>query len=341
MIKLDDFDWLIQAIVTGGLLPILYSFIEALLSRLFKSKYLPAPGKSEYINFLIANSKSVSDLFYNLEKYKQDTSMKYFWGIEGGAIGALFSMALFFFCSMIFTIRGFNKFALFEPYYNYFYCGQKDIDLLSIVMSFNLFSLIAILIIALFLYFLYSKGYNEPKLTEELSLKKWSKYAYYVHWFSMGILIGTNGVVLYFTLWFHDVFIKLISRSTIGFINYGASIGVICVYLISIMMSLIFSISIHNSTNLFSSLFKQKITDSYIDDLPCLRIKTDVGDVSGKLHDVQNDSLIILNEGCISKAIRWDRVKIMEIEKTDVNNKMAMKFLPQTNENNKPWWKFW
>ncbi|AKB82485.1 hypothetical protein MSBR3_1907 [Methanosarcina barkeri 3] len=341
MLKPNDFEGLIQFIVTGSLLPILNYLIKSLLSRLFNINYLPTPGKSEYKNFLISNSQPISDLFYKLELYKQDTSMKYFWGIEGGAIGALFSIALSFLFFIISAIKGFNKFTLFEPYYNYCYCVQKDIDLLSIVMSFNLFSLIAITIIALFLYLLYSKGYNEPKLTEELSLKRWSKYIYYIHWFSMGILIGTNGVVLYLTLWFHDIFIRFIGQSTIGLINYVMSIVIICIYLINFMTSIIFVIYLHNATNLFSRLFKQKINNFYIDDLPRVRIKTDGGDASGKINDIQNESLIILNDGSVLKAIRWDQIKIMELEKTDVNNKMIMKFLPQTTENNKSWWKFW
>lgn len=191
------------------------------------------------------------------------------------------------------------------------------------------------LIIVLFLYFIYSKGYNEPKLTEELSLKKWSKYAYYVHWFSMGILIGVNFMILYFTLWFHDLFIKLISQSTVGFLNYWSSIAVICIYLICVLTSFTFFRLIYNNTKLFSNLFKQKVTDFYISDLPHIRIRTDGGNVSGKLNDVQNESLIILNDGCISKAIRWDQIKIMEIEKADVNTKTATKFLPDTTENTK------
>ncbi|HOA69646.1 MAG TPA: hypothetical protein PK669_10885 [Methanosarcina thermophila] len=43
------------------------------------------------------------------------------------------------------------------------------------------------------------------------------------------------------------------------------------------------------------------VTDFYIDDFPHIRIKTNGEDISGKVDDIHNESLIILNEGCTMK----------------------------------------
>ncbi|ALK06027.1 MAG: hypothetical protein AAY43_10405 [Methanosarcina sp. 795] len=94
----------------------------------------------------------------------------------------------------------------------FFYEGQNDIDLLSVVLSFNLFPLIMVVTIAFFFYIFNFKRYTEPKLTEELSLKKCSKYIYYSYWFSIGLIIGLNIGVLLFTISVYDIIIKLITK---------------------------------------------------------------------------------------------------------------------------------
>lgn len=96
MIIPDDIGWLIKGIITGVLIPIFYSPINSFLTNLFNNNYLPAQGKREYKDFLISNSKPISNLFYILEKYKDNTSIKYFWLVEGGAIGAFFPYHYFF-----------------------------------------------------------------------------------------------------------------------------------------------------------------------------------------------------------------------------------------------------
>lgn len=336
----EDFHWLFEAIIASLVIPLLCIPIKAKWSSLFNKNDLPSLGKIAYRNFLIINSKPISDLFYKIEKYKQDTRMKGFWFVEGAPIGALFSMFLFLSCFVISQIRGFNNFLLFAPYYSYLSYGHKDKDLIMILITLNLFTLSVDMIISLSQYVLYSKGYLEPKLTKEFSLKKRSKYFYYSIWFSMGIVIGFNVIVLFFTIWYDDVVVKLIESSLTGLINYIVSLGFICVYLFSIGMSGVFIILLYSNAKLFSNLFKQKINDSYIDDFPHIRIKTNTGDISGKIDDIQNESLIILNDGHAVKAIRWDQITTMEIEKQDEDSKLNMRLLPEVT-GNKPWWKFW
>lgn len=229
-------------------------------------------------------------------------------------------------------------FFLLVPYYSYLNYGHKD--LVIIILTLNLFTLLAIMIISLFQYILFSKGYLEPKLTEKLSLKKSSKYFYYSIWFSMGLIVGFNSIVLLFTFWFDDVIIKLIKNSLIGPVNYFVSLGFICVYLLSIVLSCVFITLLYSNAKVFSNFFKQKINDSYIDDFPHIRIKTNAEDISGKVDDIQNESLIILNNGHAVKAIRWDQITTMEIENQDEDSKLNMRLLPEVT-GNKPWWKFW
>lgn len=178
MANFEDFDWLLEAIIATLVIPLLCIPIKAKWSSFFNKNDLPALGKIAYRNFLIINSKPIGDLYQKIEKYNQDTRMKDFWFVEGAPIGALFSIFLFVSCFVISEIRGFNNFFLLAPYYSYLNYGQSDKDLISILLTFNIFTLIAMMIIALFQIILYLKGYSEPKLTEKLSLKKSSKYIY-------------------------------------------------------------------------------------------------------------------------------------------------------------------
>ncbi len=232
-------------------------------------------------------------------------------------------------------ISGFNKISFFTPYYNYFYNGQKDIDLLGVVMSFNLFTVITIIIIAFFFIIFYLKGYTEPKLTEELSLKKWSKYIYYSYWFSIGLLIGLNIGVLLFTVSIADTVIKLIIK--LSSLRISVLIGF---YASVFFMNFIFIVTLYREIKYFTNRFKQRVTDFYIDDFPHIRIKTNGEDISGKVDDIHNESLIILNEDCAMKAIRWDQITSMEIDKDMVKSKITMESLPEVIQK-KPWWKFW
>lgn len=108
----EDFDWLLEAIIASLVIPLLSIPIKAKWSSLFTKNDVPAIGKIAYRNFLIINSKPIGDLFYKIEKYKQDTWMKGVWFVEGAPIGALFSMFLFILCFVISEIRGFNDFFL-------------------------------------------------------------------------------------------------------------------------------------------------------------------------------------------------------------------------------------
>lgn len=321
MINFEDLNNVVKVIITSLIIPLLCIPIQAYWSSRFNKNDSPVHGKSVYINFLIANSKPIGDLFYKIEKFKQDTWVKYVCFFEGVSIGALFSIALFVSFVLISNIKGFNKFAFFTPYYEYLNYGQKDIDLLIGVMSFNVFSFIALMTISFVERILYSKGYLEPKLTEERSLQIRSKYVYYAYCFSMGISIGVIVIVLIFTFLLDDVFIKLIKGFSIGFPNYLISIiFVILFYLADILLILALSSILFADVILFSLNFKQKITDSYMDDFPHIRIKTYHGAILGKVDDVNNKSVIILKDGYVMKAIRWDQITTMEIEKQVENS---------------------
>lgn len=337
----DNFDWLVRAIIASFVIPLLSIPIKEWWSKFLTTSGAPALGKVAYRNFLIINSKPIGDFFYKIEKYKQDIWIKNIFFVEGMSIGAIVSVALFIFCFIISEISGFNNFFLFTPFYRYLNYGYKDTDLIISIMTINLFSLIVtMLIIFVFYFILYSKGYIQPKLTEELSLKRSSKYLYYSIWFSMGIIIGFNAITVVFTIWFNDAFIKVLWSSVTGFSNYLFSLSVIIIYLGCIGMSCVCVITLYNNTKIFSILFKQKVTDSYIDDFPHIKLKTNAEYISGKIDDILNDSLMILNDGYAIKAIHWDQITTMEIEKAVLKDKITMQPLPETMRK-KPWWRFW
>lgn len=340
MINFEDFDWLFEAIIASLILPLLCIPIKAKWINFFNRNDVPTIGKIAYRNFLIINSKPIGDLYSKIDKYKQDTLMKYFWIAEGVPVGTLFLLFIFLSCSVISEIRGLNNFFLLKPYYNYLNYGQQDKDLIQILITLNLFSVGSMFILSVVQCILHSIGYLEPKLTEKLSLKKRSKYYYYSIWFSMGLVIGFNATVLFITFWFDNVVIKFISQSLAGLINYFMSLGFIYVYLISIGMSFTFLIVLSSNAKLFSNLFKQKIKDSYISEFPHIRIKTNANDICGKIDEVQNESLIILNDGHLINAIRWDQIITMEIEKALLKEEITMEPLPE-NVQKKPKWHFW
>jgi hypothetical protein len=63
-------DWLVQGVVTGILLPIIYFPVNSYLSNKFNNG-LPEEGKNAYKNFLINNSKPINNLFRKLDEYKK------------------------------------------------------------------------------------------------------------------------------------------------------------------------------------------------------------------------------------------------------------------------------
>lgn len=331
MTEIDIPDWLIQGIVTVIILPIICFPINAYLSNKVNKNNIHAQGKNAYRNFLINNSKPIEDLFYKLRKYKNDTTFKDFFFIEGIPLGSLLFIFLLTFTVALSKVSKLSEMGFFKYYYNYFY-EQKDVDLLGVFLSFDLFILIMIVILGLLLIILYLKRYDDPKLTEEFSLNKISKYIYYSYWFSMGLLIGLNINVLYFTISLGDIIISLIKQLP----RFLIVLMIIC-YIVPFFLSLGIIGILYRETKYFSNGFKQKVTDFYIDDFPNIRIKTNGEDISGKIDDIHNESLIILNEGNKVKAIRWDQITTMEIEKSEENNED----LHEVVKNNKPWWKFW
>ncbi|AKB52361.1 hypothetical protein MSBRW_3108 [Methanosarcina barkeri str. Wiesmoor] len=327
-------NWLVQGVVTGIILPIIYFPVNAYLSNKF-SNDLPAEGKNAYKNFLIKNSKPINDLFRKLDEYKNNTQMKYFYFLEGMPLGIMCSIILLMFSFFLSQLRELNKFDFFLPYYNYAYNGQKDIDLVRIVLSLNVFTIIITALIFLFIIFSHFKGYTNPKVTEKLSLTRWSKYIHYSYWLSTGLIIGLNMNELLFVISFKNQFIKVITNLP----NYKIFVLLI-LYLICLFSSWFCIFILYDQINDFSDSVKQLITDFYIDDFPYIRVKTNGEDISGKIDDIHNETLIILKEVCSLKAIRWDQITTMEIEKQGEDSKLSMRLLPKVTEN-KPWWKFW
>lgn len=322
-----------QGIVTVIILPIIYFPINAYLSNKFNKNNPHIQGKNAYRNFIINNSKPIHDLFYKLDKYERDTMMKDLFLFEGIPLGFVFFIYLFLLSVKLSKVSVFNKISFFTPYYNYFYNGQKDSDLFGIFLSFNWFTVNTAVIIALFFIVFYLIGYTDPKLTEGLSLKKWSKYIYYSCWFSMGLLIGLNIGVLFFTASFADTIIKLITKLS-SFRIYA----LISLYASAFLINFIFIGTLYRETKYFSNSFKQTVTNFYIDDFPHIRIKTNGEDISGKIDDIHNESLIILNERDTVKAIRWDQITTMEIEKAVIKDKITMERLPESRQK-KSWWR--
>lgn len=271
----------------------------------------------------------------------------------GGIICWTQLVYLFFYISQL---HGFNKLFPFLFYYNQYnsiILITKNIDFLYLVASSNIFSVIVSLLISILMLFFISKRYNEPQFKESFILTKWSRYFYHFYSFLIGILIGINFWILFFTIGalanFHSTN-QSFSFSFTCFSDIWANLKiqiptvdayfVILMYLLGIFISFRSIILLYQMIISFSINFKQRVTEFYIDKLPYILIKTEFGDLSGQVTDIQNKLLITLSEGGVLKAIPWEQIKIMEIKKPEKNSKSNMKFLPETTEN-KPWWKLW
>jgi hypothetical protein len=236
--------------------------------------------------------------------------MKYFFFLEGMPLGSMCSIILLMFSFFLSQFREFNKFDFFLPYYNYANNGQKDIDLVRIVLSLNVFTIIIAALIFLLIIFLHFKGYTNPKVTDKLSLTRWSKYTHYSCWFSTGLIIGLNITELLFIILINNQFIKIITNLPTYMIFVMFILYLMCLFFSWVCISTLCS-----QINYFSNTVKQLITDFYIDDFPHIRVKTNGEDICGKIDDIHNETLILLNEVCSLKAICRDQITTMEIEK--------------------------
>jgi hypothetical protein len=329
VINFEAFDWLFKSFIASLVIPILCIPIKAKWSNIFNKNDIHTIGKSAYKNFLITNSKPIGSVFYKIDDYKQNTILKYFFFFEGIPLGAFITTLLFISFFKVSEIKGFNKFSLLEPYYNYLNYGYNDKFLIVILLYFTIFSSFGIFIIQIIIKVFYSKGYSEPKLTEKLSLKKRSKYFYYLIWLSMGSVIGVNIIVFGITVEINDVIIKFIKSFLTEQTNYDGLFFITGIYLVCIGNNCQFIFTRYIETILFSNLFKQEIYDFYINEFPWVQIKTNAEDISGKIENIQNESLLILNDGCLVKAIRWDQITTMEIEKAVLKDKITMEPVPE------------
>lgn len=355
---ITDNVWLTQTIITGLLIPLLIIPINLYFSIIFKKLYLHAQVKDKYKAFLMEHSRSVDDLCYILYKYKYDTSIftRIIFFIEGGLVGIICWMQLGHLFSYISELRGFNGLFPFLLYYNLYHdviLFSKNIDFLYLVASFNIFSVIISGIISILMLFFISKHYNEPQFKESFILTKWSRFFYHSYSFLIGVLIGINFWILVFTIGalanFHSVdqkfsfgfscFIDIWTNLKIQIPTYGAYL-IILMYLLGIFISVRGIILLYQTITSFSFNFKKKVKDFYIDKLPYIRIKTEFGDFSGQLNDIQNKSLLTLSEGEVLKAVPWDQIKVIEIKKSEDGSKPNIKIFPETTEN-RSWWKFW
>lgn len=341
--------------MTGIIIPLLLTSITLFVNSSFSKYITHAHIKGAYKNFLIQYSYQVCDLLDRLYKYEIETSiiirfLIFIYGILAGFILQSILIQCFLYIS---HYSFFNNMLPFSLYYNYLNADNivtKNIYYLYIVSSFNIFSIIAIILSSAVIQIFDLRGYIFPKYKEDLSLLFWSKINYYLYSFLIGLLVGINLLILLFSvdavLNFHSSN-QSFSFSFIYFIDILANLimQVPTVYLILIIICypvgiclsmyqiyLFFTMAIG-----FSVVYKHKITSFYINGLPHIHIKTECGDISGQLIDIQNKNLVTLNESGTLKAVSWNQVKIMEIKKTEEDNKD----LHEVVNNNKPWWKFW
>lgn len=351
--------WILQAFITGIFIPFLFTLINSFFSRILKKINLPVEVKGIYKDFLIQHSRPVDDLFNKLSRYQMDTLIiiRIFSFLEGCLAGVFFFLILFQCFFYISQYSFFNDVPPFSLYYNYLNADNvitKNIYSLYLVSSFNIFSIFAIMFCGICLIIIDSRGYLFLKHKEDLSLVFWSKFIYHFYYFLIGLLVGINLPVFLFSIGTVANFYPTNQSFSFSLEYFIDTLGNLIVqvpsmYLVLVILCYVLGITLTiYEIYLFSMIiiglsvvYKHRITTFYVDQLPHVQIKTECGDVSGQLKNVQNKSLIILNENDVIKAIPWNQIKVMEIKNKEVNSKLDMTISSETAENKKHWWKFW
>ena len=169
---------------------------------------------------------------------------------------------------------------------------------------------------------------SKPRLTTKMKLTERSKKYLNVFPFLIGMFIILNYLICAFLF---QTLASLIEQPFSLSIDYFTSLYISTktnlpdgwfplayVFLFSLTFSTLFSIGLYNSTRGFLEESKHEIIKAYSTGYPFVSIKTSSGMIEGKVEDVFNKHLIILNENGVQKLTSWKNVEIMEIK---INNK--------------------
>lgn len=327
----NSFEWLSNINILQILIPALIGLFTPILLTHFNSKYSIKKEKNKYLSFLKYQSHTVNDFLIIISTYKAKTSARYFILIEGILIGFVFPYKISDYIAYIFKILANTFLVKILPnliVYTLPSYSIKDfnVNFFLIISSFNYLSVAVAIFIFVWIIFLEEKDYSLPKIKEDMSLTKRSLFVYYSYWFLTGLLIGINIFILFFTLivifnfnpkdqnlsisWtcLSNIFTNLITQMTAE-----KGLGITASYVYGFYASISAILLTLRCIIDFTFNFNKLIDYFYITKFPHILIKTDSGDILGQLYDFRNESIIMLKENEVFKAIPWDQIKTIEI----------------------------
>lgn len=328
----SNFEQLSNITISQILIPSIIILFPSIILTHFNRIYSRRQEKTKYLNFIKNNSESVNSFISKISTYESYTSAKYFFLFEGILIGMLYSFKIISYIVSIsdilvnsFLIKMFPYIILYIlPTYNN--TTDQNVNFLVFVSYFNNLNIAFLGVIFIWSLFLELKDYDFPKITENMSLTKWSMLVYYSYWFLMGILMGINIFILFFTIFAILNFAPEGQNFPISMTHFSSILTnlkiqmptekgshIIRSYLFSFVVAFGAFCILYRCIIGFPIYFQKLIKDFYMPKFPRLLIKTESGDIFGQLCDFQNKSVLMLNENKVFKAVPWDQIRAIEM----------------------------
>lgn len=189
------------------------------------------------------------------------------------------------------------------------------------------------IVILLVVAFLLYRQKNILSVTENMEPDRKSHVLLYAYSFVGGLIIGTN-YFIYYSL--YDIFKKHIVVSDFELsLNYLLDLyaliqGILpaqwdflsTIYLFSIVFSIIALSLVYRKATVLLTEWKKQIMIHHSDNFPYVYIKMNSGIIYGKIEDMLNENIILINENGVVKAIFWKNIEAIEMaDSTNVQSK--------------------
>jgi hypothetical protein len=166
-----------------------------------------------------------------------------------------------------------------------------------------------------------SRNLSIPRLVAEPQKETFGgriEYSFYriyaLYWSFIGvvlILLGVNVFQLF------DFVAAVFSKNSISYDHSD-------LYLLILIVGWYLLRDIYKIISNMSNDAIEAIINFYKFDFPYVKIKTELGEVSGQLNDIQNKFLVTLSEKKVLKIIPWNKVVILEANHINANEHIIL-----------------
>ncbi|WP_440951592.1 hypothetical protein [Methanococcoides sp. FTZ1] len=186
--------------------------------------------------------------------------------------------------------------------------------------------LIVFLFIAAFLLFIHK---NKLSLTQSREPDRKSHALLYTCSLVGGVTIGTN-YVIYYSLYnifiknIDNLFFKLSLNDTLASYELIKDILpaqwniLLTIYILGMIFSIISLYLVYKKSKVLLAEWKKQIISSYSKEFPYVYIIINSGTIYGKIEDIFNGNIILLNEDGTIKAIFWKSIEAIEMDDSTI-----------------------